>query len=66
MGTSNVSRQWPKPTMPEPDLGQLMQWLFADVCEATDGYEVKPDVIRPHGYRSWVLGKEIVWDGRAV
>jgi len=52
--------------MPEPDLGQLMQWLFADVCEATDGYEVKPDVIRPHGYRSWVLGKEIVWDGRAV
>jgi hypothetical protein len=55
-----VSRQWPKPTVPEPDLERLMHWLFTDVCEATDGCEVKPDGICPHGHPSWVLRKEMV------
>ena len=60
MGTSKVSIRWPKPMMSEPDLEQLMRWLFADVCEATDGCVVKPDGVCPHGHPSWVLRKEMV------
>ena len=60
MGTSKVSTRWPKPTVSEPDLKQLMMWLFTDLCEATDGCEVKANGICPHGNPSWLLRKEMI------
>ena len=60
MTTSKARQKWPQPTTPEPDLAQLMEWLFADGCEATDGCTVKRDGICPHGHPSWLLRKEMV------
>jgi hypothetical protein len=61
MTTSNARRRWPKPTTPEPDLEQLMKWLFEDECEATDGCTVKNDGSCPHGHPSWLLRLEFVF-----
>ena len=47
--------KYPKPTEPEPDMGQLEDWVFDGVCEATDGCEVEPDGMCPHGHPSWLL-----------
>jgi len=37
-----------------------MMWLFTDLCEATDGCEVKANGICPHGNPSWLLRKEMI------
>lgn len=57
---SLANRTWPIPTTPEPDLPQLMKWLFGDECEATDGCIVKNDGICCHGHPSWLLRLEFV------
>jgi hypothetical protein len=46
---------YPKPTEPEPDLEQIEKWVYDSVVEATDGCEVEPDGICPHGYPSWLI-----------
>lgn len=45
-------------TTPRPDIEQLEEWSSDGICEATDGCEVEPDGICPHGHLSWlrVLG----------
>ena len=60
MTTSKARRKWPVPTVPEPDLAQLMAWLFDGECEATDGCPVTSADICPHGHPSWLLRKEMV------
>ena len=57
---SVAGKKWPIPTTPEPDLLQLMKWLFGDICEATDGCAVKRDAICPHGHPAWLLRKEMI------
>ncbi len=49
------TQRWPEPTESKPDLEQLQEWVFDSVCEATDGCEVEPDGVCPHGYPSWML-----------
>jgi hypothetical protein len=39
----------------EPTEEQLEFWAFDGICEATDGCEVEPDGICPHGHPSWLL-----------
>lgn len=47
---------WPLPTVDEPDLETLEQWMVEDSgCEATDGCFVEPDGTCPHGHPSWLL-----------
>lgn len=46
---------WPEPTVPEPDEGQVEEWMFDDICEATDGCFTEPDGVCPHGHPSWLL-----------
>jgi hypothetical protein len=57
---SNANARWPLPTVPEPELGKLMTWLFSDECEATDGCVVKRDGVCAHGHPSWVVRKEMI------
>lgn len=48
--------QWPQPTVEEPDLETLEEWLFEDGgCESTDGCFCDPDGTCPHGFPSWLL-----------
>jgi len=53
-------QKWPIPSTREPDLAQLMEWLFGDLSEATDGCTVQHDGICPHGHPSWLLRLEFV------
>ena len=53
------TREYPKPTVPEPDEDTLIAWLSdEEEPEATDGCAVEPDGICPDGHPSWlrVLG----------
>ncbi len=50
-----MSRNWPEPTEPQPDIEQLEEWTFEGVGEATDGCFVENDGTCPHGHRSWLL-----------
>lgn len=47
-------KRWPEPTVEEPDLDQLEEWLCDGVAEATDGCLVEPDGVCPHGHPSWI------------
>lgn len=49
-------KQWPEPTIEEPDLETLQEWMEDDGgCEATDGCWTDPDGTCPHGHPSWLL-----------
>ena len=50
----------PVDVLPLGEDRELTKWLFGDVCEATDGYAVKPDSVCPHGHLSWLLRKEMI------
>lgn len=51
-----LAPKWPEPTMDEPDLFILEDWMIEDGgCEATDGCWVEPDGVCPHGHPSWFL-----------
>lgn len=45
----------PEPTVPEPSVQELEEWLSESVCEATDGCIVEPDGKCEHGHASWLL-----------
>ena len=47
--------QWPEPTVEEPDLETLIEWMKEGMCEATDACIVEADGTCPHGHRSWLL-----------
>ncbi len=47
--------RWPNPTTKQPSLGKLMQMENDGYCEATDGCQVEPDGVCPHGHPSWLL-----------
>ena len=46
---------WPVPTVEEPDLDTLGEWLHDSICEATDGCPCEPDGICEHEHPSWFL-----------
>jgi len=46
---------WPEPTVDEPDLDQLEEWMLDNICESTDGCLVEPDGVCPHNHPSWLL-----------
>lgn len=51
----NPSR-WPEPLVDQPSEGTVIAMLTDAVpCEATDGCEVDPDGLCPHGHPSWLL-----------
>ena len=48
--------QWPEPTVDEPDLETLEEWLWEEAgCEATDGCWTDSDGTCPHGHPAWLL-----------
>jgi len=47
--------KWPAPTVPEPEVEDLVEWESEGGCEATDGCYVEPDGVCEHGYPSWLL-----------
>lgn len=47
--------RYPKPTEPEPDIEQLIEWGDENGCESTDGCWVEPDGVCEHGHPSWLL-----------
>lgn len=47
--------EWPEPVEPEPTDEDLMRWTLDSVVDATDGCQVEPDGVCPHGYPSWLL-----------
>jgi len=49
------NRQWPKPVDEPPNDDELQDMMFDGVVEATDGCEVEPDGVCPHGYPSWLI-----------
>jgi hypothetical protein len=47
---------WPEPTVEEPDLETLEEWLWEDGgCESTDGCWVESDGRCSHEFPSWLL-----------
>ena len=46
---------WPEPTVDEPDLDQLEEWMLDGICEATDSCVVEVDGVCPHNHPSWLL-----------
>ncbi len=55
MRIRDMPELWPAPTVERPDMEQIEEWVFDSVCEATDGCEVEPDGICPHGHVSWLI-----------
>ena len=50
------TREYPKPTIPEPDQDMVADWILdVTLPEATDGCTVEPDGTCPHGHPSWLL-----------
>lgn len=50
------SPPWPEPTVAEPDLETLEEWLWEDGgCEATDSCWVCADSVCPHRHPAWLL-----------
>lgn len=47
---------WPAPTVAEPDLETLEEWMNEESgCAATGGCWTEPDGICVHGHPSWLL-----------
>jgi len=51
----NQRINWPEPTVEEPDIETLTEWMNEGVCEATDGCIVEPDGHCAHAHPSWLL-----------
>jgi len=47
--------QWPEPTVAQPDMDTLEQWMWEGIAEATDGCPIEVDGTCIHGHRSWFL-----------
>lgn len=47
--------RWPIPTVDRPSTDELTQTALDGVCEASDGCDVEPDGVCPHGHPSWLL-----------
>jgi len=51
----STPRRWPAPTIEPPTFEDLAALALDDsVCEATDGCQVEPDGVCPHGHPSWL------------
>lgn len=50
-----VTWVWPPPEVDRPSMDELEQSAFDGVCEASDGCDVEPDGVCPHGHPSWLL-----------
>lgn len=48
-------KMYPKPTVEEPDFEEIENMVFDSIAEATDGCQVEPDGICPHGHPSWLI-----------
>lgn len=46
---------WPTPEVDRPSMDELEQGALDGVCQASDGCDVEPDGICPHGHPSWLL-----------
>lgn len=47
---------WPEPTEDQPSEDEVIAMLIDSApCTATDGCEVDPDGLCPHGHPSWLL-----------
>lgn len=53
--SSGRAKEWPEPIDDEPDTEQLTRWAMDSVVGATDGCQVEPDGVCPHGHPSWFL-----------
>lgn len=53
--TPSKREKYPPPTTPTPSEEQIEEWTYDSVCEATDGCDIEPDGICPHGHPSWLL-----------
>ena len=54
------SASYPDPTTDVPDLDLIMEMVSDGVMEATDGCEVEPDGVCPHGHPSWLLADGLI------
>lgn len=50
-----VEMTYKEPTVEQPTMDELEDMVIDSVVEATDGCEVEPDGICPHGHVSWLL-----------
>jgi len=50
-----TARRWPRPTDRKPSTRQLEAWVYDSVVDATDGCQVEPDGVCPHGHPAWLL-----------
>jgi len=52
---------WPEPTVEEPDLETLADWIYeGGGCEATDGCWIEEDGTCVHGHPSWLLALGLI------
>jgi hypothetical protein len=51
----NERKRWPRPTVGEPTMKELEEWVSDGVAEATDGCLVEPDGVCEHGHPSWLI-----------
>jgi hypothetical protein len=55
-----TERGWPEPTEEKPTIDEMEMWAFDSVVRATDGCEVEPDGVCPHGHPSWMVKLGII------
>ncbi len=46
---------WPEPLDAPPSFETLFEEMLDSVATATDGCDVEPDGVCPHGHPSWML-----------
>ena len=51
---------YPTPTVDEPTEEEIAFWVLDSVTDATDGCEVEPDGVCPHGHPSWLIRLRLV------
>lgn len=54
-GIADPDYHWPEPETDAPDDTELEGMIFESVVDATDGCQVEPDGVCPHGHPSWLL-----------
>ena len=52
---SNRILPYPEPTVVEPSMEELEEYVFDSICESTDGCMTEPDGMCEHGHPSWLL-----------
>lgn len=50
-----TNTDYPRSTVPIPTLDELIEQEGNGVVDATDGCQVEPDGVCPHGHPSWML-----------